>query len=520
MLDICIQNGTIIDGSERPGFRGSIGIKDGVIVHCAPGEIMMKDSRRSIDASGMYVVPGFVDTHTHSDLMLLWDRQHASALLQGVTTEIIGQDGMSYAPMSSENVRAYAHYAQGCNGLPPLDYNWKTVEEYLRRFNGCGINVSYLMPHCAIRMETMGMAGGPMTDEQIQHGQKMIRQSIMEGAKGLSTGLSYLPNFFSSTSEITRLCKEVAAMDGVFAIHLRSVFCGKRFDAIDEALRICRDSGVKLHFSHFKTGIRNAGQSDRMMERIDRAVSEGLSISLELYPYAFGASLAQMFLPYWTLEDGQEQTLAYLSDPRTRKKISREMDQSNILVDGVFSNLKHNEEYIGRSFSETAALRKQTVGEMLCDLLLEEELCIGFYDNPVADSETLHKVDLDMLELLKRPFYMVGSDAIFIGDAPHPRAFGCFPKLLRLARENSFSLPTLINRMTKTPCERFGIQRRGELKVGNWADIVIFDGNEVREMARYGAPRLAPSGIKTVIVNGKIAVDDSHVTGILNGIPV
>ena len=297
---------------------------------------------------------------------------------------------------------------------------------------------------------------------------------MAQGAKGLSTGLSYLPNFFSSTQEITQLCKEVARQNGVFAIHLRTVFCDERFDAVDEALRICLDSGVKLHFSHFKTGVKNAGKSMELMEKIDCAAERGLSVSLELYPYAFGASLAQMFLPYWTLEKGQEQTLEYLGNEKIRKQIAVEMDESGTLVDGVFSYLRKNEDYIGQSFSKVASLRRQTLGEMLCDLLNQEELCIGFYDNPVADAQTLHRIDLDMLELIKRPYYMVGSDAIFIGDTPHPRAFGCFAKMIRLAVENGFSLPMLINRMTKTPCERFGIEKRGELKTGNFADVVIF----------------------------------------------
>lgn len=520
MLDLCIANGTIIDGSGQVAYCGSIGIKGNKIVECVHGFGASLEARRVIDAAGKCVTPGFVDTHTHSDLMLLWDRQHASALHQGVTTEIIGQDGMSYAPMSTENIKTYARYAQGCNGLPRVGYQWNSVAQYLEEFRGCGINIAYLMPHCALRMENMGMARGNMNEEQMTRSLEMIRCAMAQGAKGLSTGLSYLPNFFSSTQEITQFCKEVARQSGVFAIHLRTVFCNERFDAVDEALRICLDSGVKLHFSHFKTGVKNAGKSMELMEKIDCAAKRGLSISLELYPYAFGASLAQMFLPYWTLEKGQEQTLEYLGSEKIRKQIAAEMDATGTLVDGVFSYLRKNEDYIGQSFSEVALLRRQTMGEMLCDLLNQEELCIGFYDKPLADAQTLHRIDLDMLELIKRPYYMVGSDAILMGDTPHPRAFGCFAKMIRLAVENDFSLPMLINRMTKTPCERFGIEKRGELKTGNFADVVIFDAAKVREKAEYGAPRRAPEGIETVLVNGKIAVEDGHVTGIFNGRPV
>lgn len=520
MLDILIENGTILDGSGGPAYSGHIGIMGGRIVLCQAGPSAITDARSRIDAVGKVVAPGFIDTHTHSDLMLLWDRQHANALEQGVTTEILGQDGMSYAPMNQANIKAYAYYARGCNGMPPLDYSWSSVREYLNRFYGCGINVAYLLPHCAFRMETMGMSQGAMNSAQLCHSAEMIAQGMTEGAKGLSTGLSYLPNFFSSTDELIYLCKTVAAYNGVFAIHLRTVFPGERYDPVDEALTIARRSGVKLHFSHFKTGAHNAGQTSKMLERIDRAKAEGLDISLELYPYAYGASLVQMFLPYWALEHGPEGTLELLRNPTQRARLAMEIDQSGLLPDGVISYTLHPRAEVGLTFAQAANMHGKTPGQLIVWLLEQEDLCLGFYDHPTASPRIMEIVDCDMLHLLSRQDYMVGSDSILVGDSPHPRAWGCFPRLLRLAREKAFPLSVLINRMTKVAAERFGIEGRGELKVGNWADLVVFDPQTVRERASYTEARRSPEGIDTVIVNGKIAVENGHVTGILNGVPV
>ena len=514
-VDIGIINGTIIDGSGAPGFLGNVLIRHGKIDYCGKPDAPLPAARRIIDAQGKIVCPGFVDTHTHSDLLLLWNRQHASALQQGVTTEIIGQDGMSYAPMSKENLHMYVRYAAGCNGHPNIDYDWQTGLQYMKKFKNCGINTAWLVPHCALRLETVGMQNIPLTGKYLEKAKNLLELTLREGAKGFSTGLSYLPNYFSDTSELIELCKVVAYYNGVFAIHLRTIFQGEPFDPIEEAFEIARKSGVKLHFSHFKTNLVTAGQIEKHMEKIDSAISEGLDISLELYPYAYGASLLQMFLPSWIMEGGLEKTLRRLSDSALRKKAEKEINTGNI-PNSIFCNLPMHQEYLGMSFHEVAQYRGQSLGEMICDILLAEELCAGFYDQaPETEMEKI--LENDCMKLLMRPDYMVGSDAIIAGEQPHPRAFGTFPKLLRLAREKNIPFETIINRMTQKPCDRFSLSNRGLLGAGKWADIVIFDPLTVSDTAKPENARTAPKGIDYVIVNGKIAVQHGAVTGILNG---
>ncbi len=516
MLDIILKNGIIIDGMGSGAFNGDLWIRDGKIVFVGKHEGERPEVREMVDATGYVVCPGFIDTHTHSDLAILWDRQHAPALMQGITTEILGQDGMSYAPLSKENLLMYSKYLAGSNGQPDLSFDWNSVAEFRSKFNRCGVNTAYLFPHSSLRLETVGMEDVLLDEEQLDKACEILRQGCREGAKGLSTGLSYYPHAYSDTSELIRFCKVIAEYGGVFAIHLRSVFRGEAFDPVSEAIEIAEKSGVKLHFSHYRTNIKTAGQTGLIMEKIDKAMSRGVDISLEIYPYSFGSSLGQMFLPRWAVEGGYYKTLERMKDPEVKKRLSVEINNRWNGFNAIFTFLKKNTSYMGRTFNDVAMERNQSLGEMLADIIYEESLCVGFHDIPPEDKVS-RQIEQDALELLRRPNYMVGSDSISMGDNPHPRAFGTFPKFLRLCRENSYPLEQMINRMTKVPSDRFGLNGRGSLKQGNFADIVVFDYHNVADTAVPLRSRSAPKGIEYVLVNGEIAVRNSHVTGVLAG---
>ncbi|MFD0872323.1 MULTISPECIES: N-acyl-D-amino-acid deacylase family protein [Paenibacillus] len=517
-FDVCIRNGMIIDGTGNERYKADIVIKDGKIAGI--GSFPDAEARYTIDASGRVVSPGFIDTHVHSDVMLLWDRQHACGLYQGVTTEILGQDGLSYAPLSKDNLEMYFKYLGGLNGTPDIPLDWSTVEEYRSKFDGTvAINTAYQVPHGVLRLETVGFRDVPLTGAHLEKAKRLLADGIDQGAVAFSTGLSYFPGSYGDTQELIELSRVLAEKDSIYVTHLRTVFKGEKFDAIQEALDIGWQSGCKIHYSHFRTGPNNAGKVDELMGPIDDAYQKGLDVSLELYPYAFGSSTGVIHLPPWTVEGGYESTLERLADKKLRPAIVRDIQKDFPNIDGTFSYLPsgRNDELLGLTFQQAADLRGQTVYEVLCDLLLEEKLAVGILGERPEDESVVKQIEDDLFELLSRPYYMVGSDAIYLGQNPHPRAFGSFPKLLRLAREKNFSLEVLINRMTMVPAERFGLKDRGVILEGKAADLVVFDAETVTDTSVVQQARTGPSGISHVLVNGEIAVWNEKVTGVFAG---
>lgn len=553
--DIVIKNATIVDGTGGDRFRGSIAIKDGKLARISrqsnleesaadsreawegartangPGSSDVsglglegvESAREVIDAQGMIAAPGFIDTHVHSDLMLLWDRQHASGLAQGITTEVLGQDGLSYAPLSRENLLMNYKFLAGLNGAPDIPLDWSSVREYRMKFDRTvAINTAYQVPHGALRLETLGMRDLPLTGQHLAKAKQLLDQGLKEGAVAFSTGLSYYPCSYSDTEEMVELCKVAAANDSVYVTHYRTVFRGEPIDPVLESIEIAERSGVKLHFSHYRTNLEKAGQVQQVMAAIDAAYERGVDLTLELYPYPSGSGYVVIWLPLWCFEGGFDAILERLADPKLRPRFIEGMEQNTIPLRGYFTNLPNHPQYVGRSFREVAEERGQSVPDMLCDLLLAEKLQVGYHDSPEwmfeeVSQEAWDRFNRDCLELLSRPYYMVGSDGIPLGKNPHPRAFGTFPRLLRFCREYDFRLETLVNRMTKVPADRFGLADRGVLKEGYAADLVIFDERRVTDTATYQQSRSGPVGIPYVLVNGEVAVRGEQVTGVFAG---
>ncbi len=522
--DIVIKNGLIIDGTEKERFKGNVVIKDGRIIAITPVELTENtewEAREVIDADWNIVSPGFIDSHTHSDLMLLWNRQHAAGLCQGITTEVLGQDGLSYAPLGRDNLEMYYKFLSGLNGSPDIPLDWSSVNQFRMKFDGTvAINTAYQVPHGALRLETVGMQDVPLVGTNLAKAKDLLDQGLKEGAVAFSTGLSYYPNSFSDTEEMVELCKVVAANDSVYATHIRTVFRETYIDPVLESIEIAERSGAKLHFSHYRTSIPTAGQVHSIMKDIDAAHERGVSVSLELYPYPSGSGYVVIFMPLWSAVGGRDAMLERLADPKQRKRLCEGLEQNTLPLRGFFTHLPKNSQYIGRAFIDVAEERGQSVSDMLCDLLLEEELEVGHHDSTKAifeSDEGWDRFNQDCLDLLSRPYYMVGSDSIPVGRNPHPRGFGTYPRLLRFCREYGFRLETMINRMTKVPADRFGLADRGQLKAGYAADIVIFDKDRVTDTATYQLSRSAPIGISHVLVNGQVAVRNEKVTSVFAG---
>jgi len=522
MFDVVILGGQVVDGSGAPSYRADVGINGATIE--AIGDLSAAETRRVIDATGHVVSPGFIDTHAHSDGVLLMDPQHANGLRQGITTEILGQDGLSYAPLSNDNYRMFRRYLAGLLGEPPEDLDMSSVSAFRSHYDGkVAINTAYCVPHGAVRLEAVGFRDVPLDGDALEHAKRLVREGLEQGAVGLATGMSYLPNAWSTTDELVELCGVVRDAGGIYVTHLRDVNTNRAFGGggVPEALEIGRRSGVKVHFSHHRTQPESAGEVAERVAPIDAAKTEGVDSTLELYPYPTGSTIPVSFLPSDVHDGGPDAIMRRLDDPAERRRLADYLDNDSPrpLDSAVFTYLPKHPELEGMSLPDIARQRGVSMGEALCDLLLTEGLQVGYRGAPPVSVAVWRQVSRDCLELLSRPDYMVGSDAIPLGTLPHPRAYGTFPRFLgRLRREfGILSLEDTVQRMTDNPARRFGLTRRGRVEKGYYGDIVVFDAQHVIDNATYDDPRQFPTGIPFVLVNGQVAVDHERCTGVLAG---
>ena len=522
-FDLLITGGTIIDGTGKPGFRADLAVTDKKI--SAIGDLGGAIAARVIDATGMTVTPGFIDVHTHADGALLSDGQHASGIRQGVTTEIIAPDGLTLAPLSAENYRMYRWYLSGILGLPPEDLDMSSIEAARANYHHkTSCNVATFAGHGPIRIETVGFNDVPLNGNDLDRAKGLLRESLEQGACGFSTGLSYFPHSYSDTDELVELCKVAAEFDLPFSIHTRSHNTERGFGGggVPEAVEIGKRSGVKVHFEHYRTQPNTAGELENLLRPIDAAKAEGVDITLETYPYPVGSAFPQSFFPGWVHEGGPEEMLKRLRDPSLRERIVTEMSVGSLNRAAgnvwTWTRSEKNAELPGMYFADVAASRGTTLEEMICDVMVEEELTCGFRGAPPHSVRLTRQVEADVMELLARPDYMIGSDSIPFGQLPHPRAYGCFPRVLgRLRRRLGYPLEQVVQRVTQNPAERFRLRGRGVLEDGKFADVVVFDADHITDRSSFEDPAMHPEGIHFVVVNGRVAVDHERVTGVLAG---
>jgi len=524
MFDVLILNGVVVDGTGARGYRADVGVVGERID--AIGDLAHAETRRVVNAAGRTVAPGFIDTHTHSEGDLLVNPQHACGLRQGITTEFLGIDGMSYAPLSPENYRMYRHWLSGLMGWPPEELDMSSVAAFRANYHKkVAINTAYLAPNGTLRLEVAGWRDVPLTGELMERYKRLLRESIEQGAVGFTTGSAYYPGPWTSTDELVEICTLLKELGSVYMTEPRRANPERAFGGggVPEALEIARRTGVKLHFAHYRTHPHSAGQVTQVMAGIDAAKAQGADVTLDIYPYATGSSVPISFLPSEAQEGGPQAILPRLKDPAWRARIAEFVmaDQRDMraLEEVVVSYTPRTPHLEGISLSQIARERGLSLGEALCDVLFENDLALGYCLAPPMSSGLWHRVSKDSMDLIARDDFMVCSDITPAGTMPHPRSYGAFPRFLgRLRREfPTVSVEGVVHRMTDRPARRFGIAQRGRIEKGYYADITLFDAERVVDTATFDDPRKHPAVGTYVLVNGQVVVDDDRCTGGLAG---
>ena len=517
MFDIVIRKGRIIDGSGNPWYYGDVGVRGDRIETI--DNLSAASAVRVIDARGKIVCPGFIDMHALSDIMLLAEPEHEGKIRQGITAELLGNDGLSYAPVSPPLLQELRRYLSGLYGKPEIGWNWLSVRDYLSRFDGsAAVNVAYLIPQCVLRLGALGWQQRSPSEREIAAMQAMIEQGMEDGAVGLSTGLSYPPNSYAGADELIQLCRAVAKHNGFYATHMRNYF-DQIFEALAEAIRIGREAQVPVMISHLKIGSpRHRGRAGEILALIERARREGVDITMNCYPYQAGSGPLFRLLPDWSAEGGPEAMSARLSQPTTRRRIADHFSEADFdwrvcAISAVGSEA--NKRLEGQTFDRAIRDSGKDPVDFICDLLLQEDFeasIVNFAGNEVEAAE-------DIKAVMTHPATMVCTDGLLIGRAPHPRTFGAFARYLRLyAREQrALSWEEAIRKITSLPAQRLRLHTRGLLKRGFLADIVVLDPERVTDRSTFEDGRQYAAGIDHVLVNGRLTLDDGRHSGALAG---
>jgi len=522
-LELVFENARIVDGTGAPWFRGAVGIENGHIHRIARKSDHGLSGDEHVDVGGSIVCPGFIDTHSHSDLRLFEEPTLSPKVRQGITTEIIGQDGFSMAPLYEGDAGEWASHLSGLADDVDVDWSWDSVGSYLDSIaeNGVSVNVGTLVGHGTVRYDVMGMDDRDPTPDELATMGERVSSALDDGAVGLSTGLIYTPQASSSTDELRQLASHLAPYGRPFVAHIRSE--GRWvWDALDEFIDVGAEVGVPLHLSHFKvTGAIQHGKSERAVALVKAARERGVDMTADQYPYTAGNTMLTAIMPPWI--NGTEHMRECLTDDEERERIRRDMQEwriegwENIVGRSgweniVLTNLDSDEyrDLEGKTVSDAAAERGSDPLDLVCDILIAEDLD--------ASMIVHHTSDEDMRTILTSERVMTATDGLF-GSKPHPRTYGTYPKVLgQLVREeNLLSLESAIRKMTSLPARAMGLDSKGVLRPGMDADLVVFDPVQVRSRSTYENPRQHPKGITHVLVDGEFVVRDEAVTGSLPG---
>ncbi|MBC2900807.1 amidohydrolase family protein [Streptomyces cupreus] len=524
MQDLVIRDAEVVDGSGADSYRADVVVDDGRIVsivrEAAAAGCQRPSAMRELEAEGLVLSPGFVDMHAHSDLALLRDPDHSAKAAQGVTLEVIGQDGLSYAPVDDRTLAEVRRAITGWNGHgDDIDFDWRSVGEYLNRLDfgfegrGIAVNAAYLIPQGTVRALAVGWEDREATPRELDRMRRLVAEGMEQGAVGMSSGLTYTPGMYAKDAELTELCRVVASYGGYYCPHHRSYGAGA-LEAYEEMVALTREAGCALHLTHatMNFGV-NKGRAPELLGVLDEALAAGADISLDTYPYTPGCTTLAALLPSWASEGGPEAVLARLRDEETAERIRHHLEVigsdgchgvpiewETIEISGVSDSALSP--HIGHRLDGWPTARRLLLSDRLGTTILQH---VGHEENVQA--------------IMRHRVHTGGSDGILQGSKPHPRAYGTFPQYLgRYVRDlGVLSLEECVAHLTGRPAARLRLPDRGLVREGYRADLVLFDPETVAAGSTYEEPRRLPTGIPYVLIDGRFVIEDGRRTDVLAG---
>ncbi len=514
MFDLVLRGGRVIDGAGNSDFAADVAIKGGTIT--AVGQLGDTEARETVDIPGLTVCPGFIDPHCHSDALPFADDPLPAKILQGVTTEVNGNCGSTAYPVVAETGHLLREQHAGIFGDLPWD--WSRAGEYFASLERAGpvSNIAPLVGHGALRVAAMGFENRAPTSDELAMMQRLLSESLEDGAVGLSSGLIYAPGFYSKTPELIALAEVLRGTGRPYCSHVRGE-TATLLNAHAEAIEIGERAAVPVQLSHLKAaGKQNHGRADELLRLIEGGRERGVEVTGDQYPYDAGSTRMAALLPPWSQEGGRELLLERLTVAADRERIKRDFAEGipgweNLAAAGGWENVRissvdQSPGYLGKTIQQIADEKGVDPVDALCDVLLEER------GQPTIVVRMMDEADVRTI--MRHPLVMIGSDAIVTRGKPHPRTWGTYPRVLgRYARDAGLiPLPEAVRKMTSYPAQKFGLLDRGLVRPGMAADLVVFDAATVLDRATPEDPEQPPIGMPHVLVNGTFAVRDGRYT--------
>ena len=525
-VDILIQNGTLYDGTGAASYKGTVAIKEDKIFYVGPPKFFT--AKKIINATDKAVSPGFINMLSWAVESLIEDGHSQSDIRQGVTLEVFGE-GMSWGPLTEQT----KEQMKKTQGDIQYDVPWNTLGEYLQFLEDKGVatNIASFIGATTLRVNTLGYEDRPPTENELDQMKESVHQGMQEGAMGIGSSLIYAPAFYSTTEELIALCEVASLYDGMYISHMRSEG-NKLLESVDELLTIADQAQIRAEIYHLKqSGKKNWDKLEKVIFKIDSARAKGLEITTDMYTYTAGATGLDASMPPWVQEGGLEQWINRLKNPEIRKKVIKEMQEDTdewenlmkaaetaenlILVDFKNDSLKY---LTGKTLAEASQLRGKTPQETAIDLVIQDGSRVGTVYFLMSEENVKKQIKL--------PYMSFGSDAasmapegVFLKSSTHPRAFGNFARLLGkyVRDEKIISLEEAVYKLSGLPATNLKLQKRGLLKAGYFADVVVFDPNEIQDLATFENPMQYATGVEQVFVNGAQVLENGGFTGAMPG---
>ncbi|MGI6603544.1 MAG: N-acyl-D-amino-acid deacylase family protein [bacterium] len=520
MYSVLIRGGKVVDGSGQAAFRADVAVQDDRIVEVGVG--LSGPAEKIIDADGLVVAPGFIDIHSHSDGTIFDHPLSDSKLLQGVTSEVIGNCGIGAFPVKAKYKEELIHYMEIHEfTFPSAGVSWEDFDQYVDVLAGLGLgpNLLPLVAHGNLRGAVMGFDDREPTAAEQAEMEQLLAAALERGAWGMSTGLIYPPGSFAQTEELISLSRILAQYKAIFTSHIRGE-SGTLRQSLEEVIRIGRESGARIEISHLKAmGKPQWGLGKECLKRLEAARTEGVDIAADQYPYEASSTSLTALVPQWAHSGGVGELLRRLESPelshRIKEEIAREMSvrggPERVQVAGVAS-AKNAKVASGKTIAQLAELWSMSPVDTVIRLILEEDGAVGAVYFSMSEE--------DMKAILADSHVAVGSDGRGMkaetdsGKATHPRSYGTFPRVIgRFVREGVLPLERAVYKMTGLPAERLRLSNRGFIRPGYAADVTVFDPVTVADQADFANPHQYPVGIEYVLVNGQLAAKDGRLTG-------